>query len=61
MADYPTRTCPRCKREYNRYPALSRRDNRTNICPDCGNAEAMEDAKMAPAYRGPIYWQENKA
>ena len=26
----------------NGYPALSRRDNRTEICPDCGIAEALE-------------------
>ena len=36
------RVCPICKREYAEYPALSRRDNRTEICPDCGIAEALE-------------------
>ena len=36
------RVCPICKREYEAYPALSRRDNRTAICPDCGTAEALE-------------------
>ena len=35
--------CPRCKEMCDRFPALSRRDNETNICPDCGTAEAMED------------------
>ena len=35
--------CPRCGMEYTQFPALSRRDNKTYICPDCGVAEAFED------------------
>ena len=38
-----TRICPICGREYTDYPALSRRDNTTEICPDCGVSEALED------------------
>ena len=38
-----TRICPICGREYTDYPALSRRDNITEICPDCGVSEALED------------------
>ena len=38
-----TRICPICGREYADYPALSRRDNITEICPDCGVSEALED------------------
>ena len=38
-----TRICPICGREYTDYPALSRRDNATEICPDCGVTEALED------------------
>ena len=38
-----TRICPICGREYTDYPALSRRDNATEICPDCGVDEALED------------------
>lgn len=34
--------CPRCGRPYRGYPALSRIDNRTEICPDCGVREALE-------------------
>ena len=34
--------CPRCKCEYSGYPAISRVDNKTEICPDCGQAEALE-------------------
>lgn len=37
------KTCPRCGKKYTQFPALSRRDNKTYICPDCGVAEAMED------------------
>ena len=36
------KTCPFCKREYDGYPALSRREDQTEICPDCGMAEALE-------------------
>ncbi len=44
MADTKkTRICPICGREYTDYPALSRRDNATEICPDCGVKEAFED------------------
>ncbi len=33
--------CPRCGRMYTEYPAVSRYDNETYICPDCGVEEAM--------------------
>lgn len=39
------RLCPRCNKLYSGYPALSRRDNETEICPDCGMVEALEDMK----------------
>ena len=35
-------TCPRCGKTYTDPPALSRSDNRTYICPDCGTREALE-------------------
>lgn len=35
--------CPKCGKTYTDFPALSRRDNKTYICPDCGIDEAMED------------------
>lgn len=35
--------CPKCGKTYKDFPALSRRDNKTYICPDCGVDEAMED------------------
>ncbi len=34
--------CPRCGRSYYERPALSRADNETLICPDCGTREALE-------------------
>lgn len=37
------KVCPICGREYTGYPALSRVDNKTEICPDCGVIEALED------------------
>lgn len=37
----PTRTCPKCGQTYTRVPALSREDDRTLICPDCGCREAL--------------------
>tara|TARA_R110002110_G_scaffold1080_3_gene4339 strand:+ start:4028 stop:4201 length:174 start_codon:yes stop_codon:yes gene_type:complete len=37
------RKCTRCKRMYRGFPALSRRDNKTEICSDCGTAEALTD------------------
>lgn len=36
------RTCPKCGKEYQEYPALSRIDNKTEICPECGMKEALE-------------------
>ena len=42
--------CPRCKdgayNFKNLYPAVSRRDNKTNICSECGVQEALFDFKM---------------
>lgn len=35
--------CPRCKTEFDHFPALSRVDNKTSICSPCGTAEAMWD------------------
>jgi len=36
------RICPTCGRLYYEEPALSRKDNKTLICSDCGTQEAME-------------------
>ncbi len=61
-----TRTCPRCDQEYTDHPALSRRDNATDICPDCGVEEAMIDTGLIlPGGGGTLgsvlAWSSNKA
>ena len=35
------RTCPICGNSYTGHPALSRTDNETLICPDCGTRQAL--------------------
>ena len=37
-----TRLCPRCHKVYQGFPALSRWDNLTEICSNCGVLEAFE-------------------
>lgn len=34
--------CPLCGRVYHGAPALSREDNETLICPDCGTRQALQ-------------------
>lgn len=36
-----TRICPNCGQSYTDYPALSRKDNKTEICNRCGMEEAL--------------------
>ena len=36
------RTCPRCGGVYSGHGAVSRADNLTVICPDCGTRVALE-------------------
>lgn len=47
----PIRTCPACGTEYRAVPAVSRKDNHTEICPDCGIREALEALGMSPTER----------
>ena len=35
------RKCPQCGSEYQGHSAISRKDNRTPIGPDCGTREAL--------------------
>jgi len=35
------RICPICEKEYAEHPALSRIDNKTEICSKCGNLQAI--------------------
>lgn len=44
--------CPKCGREFERLLALSRTDNKTMICDECGVQEALEAVPkryMSPA------------
>lgn len=36
------RTCPLCGKVYSGVPAVSRTDDKTTICPDCGTRQALE-------------------
>ena len=38
-----TFVCPRCKEEWTGHPALSRVDNKTDICSPCGTTEGLDD------------------
>ena len=40
--------CPRCGRTYSEPAALSRVDNQTLICPDCGTREALDSIGVKP-------------
>jgi len=35
--------CPNCNKSFTGYPALSRKDNKTEICSKCGTIEALKD------------------
>ena len=41
-ADTEKRVCSRCGQAYHGRPAVSRADNKTQLCPDCGTREALE-------------------
>lgn len=43
-----TSTCPLCGRVYSGAPAVSRSDNLTLICPDCGTRQALADMGVNP-------------
>ena len=43
-----TAVCPLCGRLYHGHPALSRTDNETLICPDCGTREALQSIGVDP-------------
>ena len=42
------KVCPRCNRPYFGPSALSRADNETQICPDCGTREALATIGIDP-------------
>ena len=47
-----TRKCPKCGAEYQGHPAISRRDNKTPICPDCGTKLVTEFEITMLEYKG---------
>lgn len=51
MSEIKVRVCPVCGRNYSDPPALSRADNTTDICPDCGMMEAL--ASIPRPHEGP--------
>ena len=59
------RVCPLCRKEYDGVPALSRTDNETLICPECGTREAIDAALSVPEFsagmteRGKEEYKEN--
>ena len=40
------RACPKCGCVYTEVSALSRTDNKTLICPDCGIRETLESLSL---------------
>lgn len=62
--------CPKCNKSFERLLAVSRRDNKTAICDDCGIEEALdslprgaltpqERARIAVAATGNKWAMEN--
>ena len=48
------RVCPICGQAYSGHPALSRTDNETPICPDCGTQQALESIGVSAEEREKI-------
>ena len=42
-------TCPLYGQQYTGRPAISRTDNKTPICPDCGTREALQGLGISTA------------
>lgn len=47
-------TCPFCGQHYSSRPAISRTDNKTPICPDCGTREALQGLGISTAEQDEI-------
>ena len=45
------RMCPKCGQLYTEAPALSRKDNKTLICSDCGILESLESIGISEEER----------
>lgn len=55
------RICPICGKEYHEVPAVSRADNETLICPDCGTREALMSIGIEPKEQEAILETIHKA
>jgi len=51
--------CPRCLGFFFTPPILSRHDNHTRICLDCGWLEGLEASAVKAPYQGPQYWTDD--
>lgn len=58
--DVVRRICPVCGAPLTAHPALSRRDNKTEVCPDCGIREALSDFGIDEAEQEKIIAQINE-
>lgn len=60
--DNQQQLCPRCGdvflKQNQQRNALSRGDNKTNICSGCGTQEALEDSGLISKWTGHIYWHK---
>ena len=50
MQEVDYKKCPRCGKIYFEHPAISRADNKTEICPECGAEEALIQAGFTPKF-----------
>jgi transposase-like protein len=59
-----SKKCPRCNTQYLKEPevtnALSRRDNKTYICSDCGLREGMFDYHLEQMKNEECKWMKEK-
>ena len=54
----PSGDCPRCIYPMSRHPALSRTDDKTDVCGNCGLEEAIEvftKGQCSPQDRWPVW------
>ncbi len=51
---FTDRLCPHCGQAYRGRPAISRADNKTQICADCGTREALESIGVITAEQDKI-------
>lgn len=53
--------CPECGEKYDDRSALSRKDGKTSICPDCGTRQALDSIrKLLGSGMTDQQWQEYK-